>query len=78
MPDLEVNYPYLYTCNQVTYTDGTWMNTNIIYDSNTVDLKKRITSAESQITDDAIISTVMESTTYINSTNIINLLPSIY
>ena len=42
------------------------------------DIEERVSAAELKITDSAIISTVMESETYTQSTNVTNLLPCVY
>ena len=81
IPEITTTYPYLYTCNQIKYSNGTYNCTTVIYDSvnaGVIDLKERMTQAEQKIEDDAIVSTVMESAKYIQSTNVINLLPSVY
>lgn len=77
LPTLTTSYPYLYTCNQVAYSNGSYSWSTVTYDSANaaiVNLEDRVTTAEQKITDTAIVNTVMTSDTFANVYVLDNLL----
>lgn len=62
IPVVSSSYPYLYTCDQVKYSNNTYTWTTVVKDNAISDLSTRMNSAELKITDSAIISTVTATT----------------
>jgi len=58
LPAVSTSYPYLYTCDQVKYSNNTYAWTTVVKDNAICDLSTRMNTAELKITDSAIISTV--------------------
>lgn len=62
IPALTNTYKYLFTCDQVEYDDGTTIEwTTVVEDKSASDVYTRLTTAESKVTDSAIINTVTQS-----------------
>lgn len=62
IPALTDTYKYLFTCDQVEYDDGTTIEwTTVVEDKSASDVYTRLTTAESKVTDSAIINTVTQS-----------------
>ena len=62
IPALTSTNKYLYTCDQVKYSNNIFKWTTVVKDNATTDIHSRLTSAELKITDSAIISTVTSTT----------------
>ena len=69
LPAVSTSYPYLYTCDQVKYSNNTYAWTTVVKDNAICDLSTRMNSAELKITDSAIISTVTSTTAGQNAVN---------
>ena len=61
IPTLTSTYKYLFTCDQVLYTNGTYAWTTVVLNNAISGLSERMTTAESKITDSAIINTVTQT-----------------
>lgn len=64
IPKLTSTYCYLFTCDQIKYSNNTYTWTTVVADINTASFYERITAAELKVTDDAIASTVASK--YVN------------
>jgi len=69
LPAVSTSYPYLYTCDQVKYSNNTYAWTTVVKDNAICDLSTRMNTAELKITDSAIISTVTSTTSGQNAIN---------
>ena len=69
LPAVSTSYPYLYTCDQVKYSNNTYAWTTVVKDNAICDLSTRMNAAELKITDSAIISTVTSTTAGQNAVN---------
>lgn len=58
IPPIVGDYNYLFTCDQVTDTNGNTTWTTVVTDAAVVSMSTRLSAAELKITDEAIISTV--------------------
>lgn len=68
LPSINPSYPFLYTCNQVMYTDGTYSWSDVTLDTlndAVINLRSRVTTAETRIdqTDDEIELLAQQVTT---------------
>lgn len=62
IPATSGDYVYMYECDQIEYSNGSFSLTEIMRSNMIADLAKRVSSAEVKITDKAIVSTVQSYT----------------
>lgn len=69
IPAVTSTYKYIFTCDEILYTNGTYGWSTVVQNASLDDLYERITTAELKITDESIISTVTESDSFGNEVN---------